>query len=149
MKKQRTRSSIDDKYKWDLTKIYKTNDDFYKDLDILKDKIEEFSKYETNVFESKEILESYLNLEDEVDRLFNKLFTYAYRHHDEDTTVATYQKMVQEIDDVSNNYSLKTSFFLPLLYKTDEEVIKSYLNEESLKNIKGILMNYFVLKITS
>ena len=34
MKKQRTRSSIDDKYKWDLTKIYKTNDDFYKDLDI-------------------------------------------------------------------------------------------------------------------
>ena len=91
MQKQRTRSSIDDKYKWDLTKIYKTNDDFYKDLDILKDKIEEFSKYETNVFESKEILESYLNLEDEVDSLFNKLFTYAYRHHDEDTTVATYQ----------------------------------------------------------
>ena len=76
MQKQRTRSSIDDKYKWDLTKIYKTNDDFYKDLDVLKSKIEEFSKYETNVFESKEILESYLNLEDEVERLFNKLFTY-------------------------------------------------------------------------
>ena len=146
MQKQRTRSSIDDKYKWDLTKIYKTNDDFYKDLDILKDKIEEFSKYETNVFESKEILESYLNLEDEVDRLFNKLFTYAYRHHDEDTTVATYQKMVQEIDDVSNNYSLKTSFFLPLLYKTDEEVIKSYLNEESLKKYQRYFNELFRFK---
>lgn len=146
MQKQRTRSSIDDKYKWDLTKIYKTNDDFYKDLDVLKDKIEEFSKYETNVFESKETLESYLNLEDEVDSLFNKLFTYAYRHHDEDTTVATYQKMVQEIDDVSNNYSLKTSFFLPLLYKTDEEVIKSYLNEESLKKYQRYFSELFRFK---
>ena len=146
MNKYETRNDVPLKYKWDLTKIYKTNDDFYKDLDVLKSKIEEFSKYETNIFESKEILESYLNLEDEVDRLFNKLFTYAYRHHDEDTTVATYQKMVQEIDDVSNNYSLKTSFFLPLLYKTDEEVIKSYLNEKSLKKYQRYFNELFRFK---
>ena len=33
MEKQKTRDLIDDKYKWDLTTIYKIDEDWYKDYE--------------------------------------------------------------------------------------------------------------------
>ena len=45
------RSMIDDKYKWDLTKVYKTNDDFESDCEKVKNLITEYrKKYETKPF---------------------------------------------------------------------------------------------------
>ena len=43
--KEKLRSEIDDKYKWDLTLIYKTIEDFEKDYKKAKEKIEKVSSY--------------------------------------------------------------------------------------------------------
>ena len=44
------RSMIDDKYKWDLTKVYKTNADFENDCEKVKNLITEYrKKYENQV----------------------------------------------------------------------------------------------------
>ena len=43
MQAQKKREEISDLYKWDLTKIYKNNDEFYNDIDSLDvNKISEF-----------------------------------------------------------------------------------------------------------
>ena len=43
------RSMIDDKYKWDLTKVYKTNADFESDCKKVKNLITEYrKKYENH-----------------------------------------------------------------------------------------------------
>ena len=46
----KNRSMIDEAYKWDLTKIYKTNDDFEKDIIKTKDLIIKFRKKYENTF---------------------------------------------------------------------------------------------------
>jgi oligoendopeptidase F len=46
MSKELTREKTDDIYKWDLSKIYKNEDEFKKDIDRLKLLIEEVKKDE-------------------------------------------------------------------------------------------------------
>ena len=135
MEKQKLRSEIDSKYKWDLTKIYKTDNDFYNDLDLLKEKIKEYSKYKNNLFENIDNFKNYLKLDCEVDKLFNKLYSYANKNYDSDTTCVDYQKMVGEVSDCYTKYSLATSFVNPLIYENTER-LKEFLQDEELIKYK-------------
>ena len=38
-KKQKLRCEIDEKYKWDLSPIYKNDDDWYRDLEMVSGEI--------------------------------------------------------------------------------------------------------------
>ena len=135
MEKQKLRSEIDDKYKWDLTKIYKTDDDFYNDISVLKEKIEEYSKYKDSLFNSIDNFKNFLKLEEEVDKLFNKIYSYANRNYDSDTTNVEYQKMVGEVNDLANNYALATSFVNPLIFD-NENKLEEYLKDKELSKYR-------------
>ena len=135
MEKQKLRSEIDDKYKWDLTKIYKTDDDFYNDISVLKEKIEEYSKYKDSLFNSIDKFKNFLKLEEEVDKLFNKIYSYANRNYDSDTTNVEYQKMVGEVNDLANNYALATSFVNPLIFD-NENKLEEYLKDKELSKYR-------------
>ena len=45
MEKQKTRSEIEEKYKWDLTTIYETIEKYEQDIKIVKEEIEHVKKY--------------------------------------------------------------------------------------------------------
>ena len=49
---EKLRSEIDDKYKWDLTKIYEKYEDWEKDYFTAKQKIEEVSSYKDKFLKS-------------------------------------------------------------------------------------------------
>ena len=49
MKKQKLRSEIDNKYKWDLTTLFKTDEDFLNELKSVKNDMVEISKYEDQI----------------------------------------------------------------------------------------------------
>ena len=49
MEKQKTRDLIDDKYKWDLTTIYKIDEDWYKDYELLNKEIMKITKYQEHI----------------------------------------------------------------------------------------------------
>ncbi len=132
MNKQKNRSEIDNKYKWDLSLIYKTDEEFYKDIELLKEKVDIISKFKNNLFDNLENFKKFLKCDEEIDAIFNKTMSYAHRKNDEDTTNTIYQKMTQEVDDIYNQYSLNTSFFLPLLYETDEKIISKYLEDKDI-----------------
>ena len=42
------RKKIDNKYKWDLSLIYKTEEEFNKDIKLLKNMVNDFKKYENH-----------------------------------------------------------------------------------------------------
>lgn len=146
MEKQKLRSEIDDKYKWDLTKIYKTSEDFYSDLDTLNIKIGDYSKYTNDLFKSIDNLKSFFKLENEVDKLINKIYSYGQRKFDEDTTCVSSQKMYQEVQDIYNKYLEATSFFLPLLYDTDKSIIDKYLLDSELVKYKRYFDELYRIK---
>ena len=135
MKKQKTRSEISDKYKWDLTRIYKTDEDWNNDFNKLKELSKDIEKYEYNLFESKDNLENYLILSEKLEKLENKLESYASLHQSEDATNVTYQKMTNDITDLVMKINEKDSFFDELFYKTEFSKIEEYAKESEIINL--------------
>lgn len=147
MDKQRNRSEIDEKYKWDLTKIYKNDDEWYRDYNVLKEEIKEISKYKGILTQSSGTLLSYLDKYNELDRKMEKLYMYSHLNYDADTTNPVYQEMQGKIQNLISNFSDLDSFSTPELMSTDYSVILKYIDEEpKLKDYRHVLLNIYRYK---
>ena len=100
MEKQKTRSEIDDKYKWDLTTIYKTEEILKKDLLEVEKELEHVNSYKGKIVVSAKNLYTYLCASDELERKIYKLYYYAHLKHDEDTTNAKNQELLGTVTNI-------------------------------------------------
>ena len=69
------RKKIDNKYKWDLSLIYKTEEEFNKDIKLLKNMVNDFKKYENHTMDSANLLYESNKLYNDIIRLSNKIYT--------------------------------------------------------------------------
>ena len=143
MEKIKQRCEIDDSYKWDLSKIYSSNDEIKSDLNRVLLLTEELCSYEGHLLTSSTNLLDAINKYYEVMRLIDKLVVYANMKHHEDMSINTNLALVKRIDSVCDKVFSDISFFTPELLKSDYSLIDSYMKEnEELKKY------YFVLKDT-
>ena len=86
------RSHIDEKYQWDLSTVFATDDAWEAELASLDSDLENAKAYKGRLTASSNdllaITESYLALS----RRLEKLYVYASMKNDQDTTVAKYQE---------------------------------------------------------
>lgn len=143
--KQKVRKEIDNKYKWDLTTIYKSDEQFYDEYEKVNKMIIDFKDY--NVLDNGRNLYDYLRNNDKISELLDKLYSYAHLNNDSDTTVAKYDEMVKKVLNLYNDFSKKTSFFEPKLLELDYLIIESFYNEyEPLKEYEILLKEIFRYK---
>ena len=143
---QKNRNEIDDKYKWDLTLIFKNDEEWYQEFESLKEKINEVTYYNGKLNNAKDIL-GYIKLSNNLERRLYKLYYYAHLNFDADTTNPNYQKLKGLIDDLSVKYGSLNSFVNPELLKLDYEVIEKFYDEESeLREYEFNLKNLFRFK---
>ena len=128
--KQKKREEIKLEDTWDLTYIYKTDDEFYGDLKKVSESIDVVSKYRNKLLESAKTLLDFLKESDEVERRLYKLYYYAHLKLDQDTTNTFYQAMEGKITNLLQEYSVLTSFVIPELMKGDYQTVLGYINEE-------------------
>ena len=129
MKEQKERVAVKEEYKWDLTPIYSSDEEWHKDLEIAKEEIKKISNYK-NLLDSASNLLDYIEYDEKTERLLYRLYYYAHLNSDADTTDTKYQKMVKMLSDVMREYSELGSYITPLFMKTDYSIIERYLNEE-------------------
>ena len=55
------RENIDNKYKWDLSLIYKNDEELNKDINKLNNMVEEFKHFENHVMDSSKTLYESIN----------------------------------------------------------------------------------------
>jgi oligoendopeptidase F len=132
--KRKKRSEIDNKYKWDLEKMYKTINDWHKDLDKLQALTDELVKMKGSLTKNSNVLYEGVTKYDELDRLLVNLYVYAKMKNDEDTTNNEVAKIKGTIEKVVTNIGEKTVFFTNELVKCDESIIDKYMNEEPRLN---------------
>ncbi len=137
MDKQKLRSEIDEKYKWDLTRIYKTEEDFDNDYKKLLELVPKIDDYKGKLFKDSNTLEEYLHLSEEMSKLLNKLYLYAHLKSDEDVSNVKYQKLSSQIMDVMYDINNRSSFIDAEFFNEDFERILEMLNENDfLRNFK-------------
>ena len=129
------RNNIDKKYQWDLSKIYESIDDFKLDIENVRIKLLEFSKYE-GIFYDENSLYEVINLCMNVSRVLEKLQAYTSLLCDEDTTINENQELKEEVNNLSSEFS-KATYFI------DTDILKmDYVDIEKMYKKNDRLLEY-------
>ncbi len=129
MEKQKERKDINVNDTWDLTLIFKTDEDFYKELDKVTKEINDITKYQDHILDNSNSLLAFLKQSDDDERKLYKLYYYAHLKLDQDTANTTYQEMEGKISNLIQKYSILTSFVMPELMRGDYNKVLEYINE--------------------
>ena len=129
MEKQRERKDIKIEDTWDLTLIFKSDEEFYKELKEVESNISVITKYQGHILDNSNSLLSFLKQSDLDERKLYKLYYYAHLKLDQDTSNTTYQEMEGKITNLLQQYSVLTSFIMPELMQGDYNKVLEYIKE--------------------
>jgi len=138
-KKIPERAQIDQQYKWRIEEIYANNDDWQKDLQLLKSLIPEVTKFSGRLGESKEIFLKCMELQDEISQLLDRVYLYAAMRQDEDNTLPIYQAMRDNAESIAIELSAVWSFFSPEILALPQETIEQYLADPQIELYKKMI----------
>lgn len=146
-KEEKLRCEIEDKYKWDLTKIYKDEKEWQKDFDDVKEKILKVTSYKDSFLSNGKRLYEYLKYDEEVSRKLEKIYYYAHLNYDADTLDEKYKVMKNKVSDLFTKYNELSSFVVPEILKLDEEKLNTfYKDEERLEDYRFSIENIYRFK---
>lgn len=131
MSKTKKRDEIDNKYKWDLTKIYKTEEEVNKDIELVKEKTEEVLKYKGIIMKDSKTLEEVTEKYFSLIRIMDKLVVYSHMKSDEDKSLSSSEKLMGKIDKFTDEIEEKLAFYTPELLESDYEKVKEYIKENT------------------
>ena len=125
------RDSIDKKYQWDLTKIYESIEDFREDINKVRNKLDDFSRFNGITYDENSLYEV-INLCMNVSRTLEKLEVYTSLLCDEDTGINKNQELKEEVNNLCSEFTKATYFIDTDILKLDY----SYIEELYKKNEK-------------
>ncbi len=138
------RCDIDCRYKWDLTKIYKTEEEVENDFKKVISKIDDFTSYKDNLVNDSSTLLKAINSYYEITRIYEKLVVYSNMKLHEDMGVSKNQVLVGRVEHLGDILSEKTSFFIPTLLKEDYSKIERFIKEnKDLQKYEFMLKDVF------
>lgn len=144
--KLKKRDEIEQKYKWEIEKMYKDAEAWEEDFQKLKSILPEIIECSGKLHLSKELL-GYLKKYEEAARIFDKLSVYAHQRADEDTTNALHQSLKSKIDAYESEMKSALAFFEPEILSMPEGTIQKELNElEELKMYEFYLNKILIRK---
>lgn len=134
------RENVPRKYKWDLTPLFNSDEDWKFRKEELKEKIPLLSNYKGRVTDTSQNLVHALDLINELKKEATRLWTYAILHSDQDTRVAKYQSMVEECLIIYNQIFSESSYLAPEILQEDKLVIEDFLKtDKQLENYRFYL----------
>ena len=127
---QRERSAVPDRFKWDLTQIYPTDQAWRAAKDKLASELPSIRAFKGNLASSPQKLADALELSSRLAKEFARLYVYAGMMSDQDTRVSSYQGMQQEMAQLGATFGAETSFIEPEILKTDAGKVESSIASE-------------------
>lgn len=137
------RSKIEEKFKWQIEKMYESKKAVEKDIQQVKELISKTKEYKGKLGDSWENLYEALNVSEKVSQILQNLYVYTHMKQHEDTRINENQALATKTDMLSTELSMATSYLVPELLSIDDEKLKEFLKNEKLdfykKHIEDIL----------
>src|SRR5262245_25748605 len=127
---ERDRSKVSDKYKWDLTHIYPSDDAWRAAKDKLTSEFPKLREYKGALGSSAGKLADALELGSQLSKEFARTYVYASMMSDTDTRVSKYQGMQQEMIQLGSQLAAESSFIEPEILKLDKATIEKFVAGE-------------------
>lgn len=128
-KKLKRREEISDIYKWDLTRMYESDQKWEEDFDKARQLVKELQTFEGKLGDSAEKLLQALQKKDQLSRILGNIFVYARMKKDEDNRISKYQAMSEKAQAFSVEIGTILSFFTPEILEISEDKILSFLQQ--------------------
>lgn len=137
------RKFIEEKYKWDLTKFFKTEDDFYKELkafEVYKDKVKTFE----GKLSDDETLLKWFKLSEEISKKADRLAVYASVKQSEDVRNSKINELNELLEKIFTDYNIASSNIEVEVSEISEKRLKTLMENPKFKDYKRSL--YFILR---
>lgn len=128
------RKDIDDIYKWNLSSLYISEEEWENDFVKSKEVTEKIVEFKGKIKEGASNLFKVLCLSDELGRIIENLYTYARMKLDENTKDSKFQSLSDRAESLAVEIESKTSFIVPEIMSMEDETVHNYIKEkEELK----------------
>ncbi|MBQ9514362.1 MAG: oligoendopeptidase F [Clostridia bacterium] len=125
------------KYEWAIEDIYKTQSDWEKDYNDVKEKVD-FTEYKGKLSDPKVFL-SCMQKQEQLGRVLEKLSIYAMMRHDVDTADSNADALVSKIEFLYSKFSQEIAFVSPELTSLKTAQLKEYISLPELKDYDYML----------
>ncbi len=137
------RNEIDEKFKWDITTIYKNIEEYEKDFAQVKNNIPKFEKYKGNFLDNVDRFLEFMELYETTSRKLTKLSMYSHLQIDVDPKNEEIQNLESRIQGLSAMYS-EALVFMNIEIGNNESKCNKLLEDERCK--KYSRMFYEILR---
>ncbi len=124
------RNDVPEKYKWNLSDMYPTINDWQSDIKKIETEINHFASCKGTLGESAQNLLDALNLYFAMLKTFSRAGTYAGNLSNEDVRISENQSLMQQLSSVGTKYGETASFFEPEILTIPKEKIEKFFNEK-------------------
>ena len=139
-----TRSEIQDKYKWNLTDMYPTDNDWENDVKWLESNLNKIDQFKGKLGESPESLLNAIKFSNDLRQRFSKVYLYAALAKDVDLSVGKYQIMFERAQGLGSQLSASTSFMTPEIMEIPKSKIMGFLKQnKELSGYEHIVNNMY------
>lgn len=127
---EKDRSKIADRYKWNLTDIFKTDEAWTEAKDQLVKDIPGLAQFQGKLAQSPAQLLGCLEMSSQLAQRYNKIYVYASMNADQDTRVSKYTAMEQEMNQIGATFGAVSAFIEPEILKLDPKTVDEFISKE-------------------
>jgi oligoendopeptidase F len=137
---ERDRSKIPDKYKWDLSALYPSDEAWHVAKDKLIALLPTLREGQGKLASSATALADALENQSRLEKELTRLYLYAAMVSDQDTRDSDRQAMKQEMTQIGSNFAAECAYVEPEILKMEPALIQDFIAKEPrLKVYKQIL----------
>ena len=125
---------------WDLSSLYPSDDAWEKDLRRFEKMIPKYDAFRGHLADSPSTLAACLKHDEKVDRLAERLGTYAFLRTAEDQANTHYQAMLGRYQSIAVRASEAASFLRPEVLAIPQKRLKEFLEDPQLKRYRLLLI---------
>ena len=127
------RDEIPSEYKWNLNDIYKNWNEWEAGLQELKNKMDEIVSYKGKLKESPANLLKVKKLDDELEILSDKVYSYPQLTRDQDTRNQEMNAKLQKVQILLAKFNTATSWINPEMLEIPWDTMKKWLEDPAFK----------------
>lgn len=131
-------------YKWDLTRIFKDENEYNSAIKKVNELLEKTSSYKGRILENEETLLELLELDKKTDELLNKIYVYSYLGFYDNMGDVKFQQYKETASSLMVKANSISSYIVPEILLGDFNLIEQYiLKNKNLELYKDSLEKIF------
>ena len=124
------RNEIEEKYTWDLSTIFPTDEAFEAELVQVSEEVKKAASLAGHLLDSADSLLTTTEIQSDLMRRIEKLYSYAHMKNDQDTRVAKYQEYQAKGMTLYSDFGQSFAFYEPEFMEITEEQYQAFLAEQ-------------------